>query len=385
MSTRIGRLAPSPTGALHLGNIRTFMIAWLQMRACGGQIRMRIEDLDHPKHKPGATAALLDDLQWLGFDWDGPIVTQSHRHPLYQTALEQLIRNEQVYPCICSRRDIQQAASAPHAGEILHYPGTCRGRFTSGAAALKAISGGAAAPHSTFDIPHASGSAAVAWRFKIPTGSIASLIDRFAGPYTEEPSTSSGDFVVARGYAPLEQEASYACATSKASAACTQSMPDARGGAPASYCAMPVAGGSAAPHSTFHIPHSSGSAAIAYTLAVVLDDAEMGVTDVVRGDDLLAATPSQLHLYQAFGKTPPTFCHVPLVIGTDGRRLAKRHGDTRISTYRAAGITPEQIIGTLARSCRWTNSPTMTLGQLIPHFDLATIPHSPLIWQETLL
>ena len=129
-----GRLAPSPTGALHLGNIRTFMIAWLRARSLGGEIVFRMEDLDHPKTKPGAEAQAMEDLRWLGFDWDeGPDVggpfapyVQSRRRELYAEALARLVRDGRAYPCVCARRDVESAQSAPHAGETLFDPGTCR-------------------------------------------------------------------------------------------------------------------------------------------------------------------------------------------------------------------------------------------------------------------
>ena len=125
-----GRLAPSPTGALHLGNVRTFMIAWLRARQAGGKLILRIEDLDHPKHKPGAAAQAVEDLRWLGFDWDEEFVQSSRRNE-YAAALAKLRAGgqERVYPCVCSRKDVEAAQSAPHEGEQLRYPGTCRDKF----------------------------------------------------------------------------------------------------------------------------------------------------------------------------------------------------------------------------------------------------------------
>ena len=126
----VGRLAPSPTGALHLGNVRTFMVAWLRARQAGGKVILRMENLDHPKHKPGAEAQAIDDLRWLGFDWDEAF-TQSERKGLYAEALARLRAQGLAYPCVCSRRDVEAAQSAPHEGEQLFYPGTCRDRFAS--------------------------------------------------------------------------------------------------------------------------------------------------------------------------------------------------------------------------------------------------------------
>ena len=123
MTRYVGRLAPSPTGALHLGNVRTFMIAWLRARSQGGKVIMRMEDLDHPKDKPGAAAQAIEDLKWLGFDWDEEYV-QSERIDCYRQALDALRVSCLVYPCVCSRRDVEAAQSAPHAGEQLSYPRT---------------------------------------------------------------------------------------------------------------------------------------------------------------------------------------------------------------------------------------------------------------------
>lgn len=310
MKTPIGRLAPSPTGALHLGNIRTFMIAWLQMRVQGGRILMRIEDLDHPKHKQGSEVQMLDELRWLGFDWDDEIVIQSQRLPYYQAALEKLCGAGRAYPCICSRKEVETAMSAPHSGEVLYYAGTCRERFTSYAQAQTQVPLGR--------LP--------AWRFRLDPCDLGCFVDGFSGECLYTAAETSGDFVFARD------------------------------------------------------PHGVG-----YTLAVVVDDAEMGVTDIVRGDDLLPATPAQILLYRALALSEPIFYHVPLVVGSDGRRLAKRHGDTRIETYRQNGIKPEQIIGALARSCGWTQAPTATLRDLIHHFTFDTIPHEAFIWSDTYL
>src|ERR1700676_5449488 len=147
----IGRLAPSPTGAQHVGNARTYLIAWLAARARGGRVILRIEDIDSPRIKPGATEQSCDDLAWLGLDWDeGPYI-QTQRLALYEAALTKLQQQELVYPCTCSRGDIERAASAPHAGhEGPVYPGTCAGRRVADAAGLADRS--------------------LAWRFRTPPG-----------------------------------------------------------------------------------------------------------------------------------------------------------------------------------------------------------------------
>ena len=276
------------------------MIAYLRARCSGGKVILRIEDLDHPKDKPGAAAAAVDDLRWLGFEWDETYV-QSERRALYREALEKLLARGLVYPCVCSRRDVESAQSAPHAGEQLHYPGICRGRFASWQEAF------------------AAKGAAPCWRYRVADDTRVAIDDVFAGRYEQDVAKTLGDFPVARD------------------------------------------------------EFGAG-----YTLAVVVDDAAMGVTEVVRGDDLLAATPAQVVLQRALGLPTPSYCHVPLVVGRDGRRLAKRHGDTRISTVRAEGSRPEEILGRLAVSCGWAEpGESVSLTALLERFNLATIPHAP--------
>ena len=296
----VGRLAPSPTGALHLGNVRTFMIAWLRARSLGGRLVMRMEDLDHPKDKPGAAAAAIEDLRWLGFDWDAEYV-QSERKALYREALESLVAKGLAYPCVCTRRDVESSQSAPHAGEQLHYPGTCRNRFAGWREA------------------YAFAGRAPCWRFRVESGETVAFDDVFAGRFEQRVAEKLGDFPLARD------------------------------------------------------EFGAG-----YTLAVVVDDAAMGVTEVVRGDDLMAATPAQILIQRALGLPTPGYCHVPLVVGPDGRRLAKRHGDTRIASYREAGLSPERMIGMLAASCGWAEKgEELSLASLLPRFTLKTIPKEP--------
>ena len=206
---------------------------------------------------------------------------------------------------------MEAAQSAPHAGEQLRYPGTCRGRFATWAEA------------------RAAKGATPCWRFFVPEGTVVRFRDAFAGDFEQDVAATLGDFPLARD----------------------------EGGA-------------------------------GYTLAATVDDLLMGVTEVVRGDDLLAATPAQILLAESLApylraryslsRAPLRYCHVPLVVGADGRRLAKRHGDTRISAYRAAGVTPEAIIGRLAATCGWAKEgECLRLADLLPRFTLATIPHAP--------
>src|SRR3954453_8719270 len=157
-----GRLAPSPTGAQHVGNARTYLIAWLSARAAGGEVLLRIEDIDSPRVKAGAAEQALDDLRWLGLDWDGEPLVQTARLPLYEEALRRLQAAERVYPCTCTRADVERAASAPHLDhEGPVYPGTCSLRRAADAAALG-------------DTPYC-------WRFRLPAET-HSFVDHFQGP-----------------------------------------------------------------------------------------------------------------------------------------------------------------------------------------------------------
>ena len=271
------RLAPSPTGALHLGNARTFLANWLLARQRGWRVLLRIEDLDGPRVKAGAAAAALDDLSWLGLDWDDGPVLQSSLAAAHAAAVQRLLAAGRAYPCVCTRREVDAAASAPHADDGASvYPGTCRDRFTTVAEAA------------------AFAGRPPAIRFRVPPGPVE-WTDDFAGPQRyADVAAQLGDFVIAR---------------------------------------------------------ADGTAA--YQLAVVVDDAAAGVTHVVRGDDLLDSTPRQILLYRALGRTSavPAYAHLPLVVGPDGRRLAKRHGDSRLSLYRSRGVSAGRVRQLLARWC----------------------------------
>jgi glutamyl-tRNA synthetase len=312
LPSTVGRLAPSPTGAQHVGNARTYLLAWLSARSRGGRVVLRIEDIDSPRVKAGAAQQACDDLCWLGLDWDeGPIV-QTERLALYEDALRQLRERELVYPCTCTRADVERAASAPHReheGPV--YPGACAGRSAGDVSTL--------------------GNRPYCWRFRLPARSPA-FRDGFAGPIQIDLHQTGGDFVVWKA---------------------------ARPGVPATP---------------------------AYQLAVVVDDAAQSVTEVLRGDDLIPSTPRQLLLYDALGLPAPHFTHVPLVIGPDGRRLAKRHGDTRLSTLRAAGLRSEMLVGLLAWSCGWRERiEPVGPRDLLSSYRLETVPPQPFLLTPELL
>lgn len=304
MSVRVTRLAPSPTGALHLGNARTFLVNWALARRHHWRILLRIEDLDGPRVKPESVATMLGTLRWLGIDWDEPPLTQSDNLDPYRTAMRTLAHQRLVYPCSLTRRDLEQAVGAPHAGEHELRAGP-ESRPTDPRA-------------SAFDDPHTN------YRFITPDRTVP-LHDAIAGSVTAHPFREIGDFVVWT-----------------------------KRGVPA------------------------------YQLAVVVDDARQGVTDVVRGDDLLPSAARQTLLYEALGAAPPRWWHLPLVVGPDGRRLAKRHGDTRVDRYHAAGVRAERLIALLAR---WSGvalgeREMLSANDFLAAFDPALLPRSPIVFTE---
>lgn len=302
---RVTRLAPSPTGALHLGNARTFLINWWMARQRGWRVVLRIEDLDGPRVKAGADVAAMDDLRWLGIDWDEGPVYQSPRSGIYRAATERLLTEGKAYACVCTRREVELAASAPHAEDgAAVYSGACRGRFAS--------------------VAEAQGSAGrvPAVRFAVPEGEVE-FVDGFRGAIRINPAKELGDFVILK---------------------------------------------------------ADGTAA--YQLAVVTDDAETGVTDVVRGDDLIDSTPRQMLLYEALGMGPrvPGYWHLPLVVGTDGRRLAKRHGDTRLAHYRQRGVPAQRVLALMARWCGIEAGAEVSARELVGKFELGRLPREQVVF-----
>jgi len=293
-TTGTTRLAPSPTGALHLGNARTFLINWALARTRGWKIILRIEDLDGPRIKPGAIEATIDILTWLGIDWDeGPFI-QSHDLAPYHAAMQTLARSALAYPSELSRSEIEAAASAPQEGSHeTPFPASLRPPI----------------------VPREFVERETNWRFVVSDGEVE-FNDEFAGPQSSSPARTIGDFII-----------------------------------------------------------WTKRAQPSYQLAVVVDDHRQGITHIVRGNDLLDSAARQLLLYRALGLTPePTYTHLPLVRGPDGKRLAKRHGDTRLESYRAAGVPPDRIIGLLASWCGINPSPEpMTARRFAELFDLNTM------------
>lgn len=291
-----GRFAPSPTGPIHLGTARTALVAWLAARHARGALVLRVEDLDTPRVRPGALDAMLDDLRFLGLDWDegpdvggplGPYV-QSARLARYDAAIDTLLASGRVYPCTCSRKEIAEIASAPHGDDGPIYPGLCREGPT-----------------------HPGRPASLRFRFETSPA----FVDGVRGPIAE--GRVHGDFVVRRA-------------------------------------------------DGLH----------AYQLAVVVDDLAMGITEVVRGEDLLLSTPRQLALARALDADAllPHYAHVPLVLGPDGQRLAKRHGGGTIAELRAAGRSGPSIVGALAASLGLLDAPEpVHPRELLSTFDLARL------------
>ncbi|WP_416907624.1 MAG: tRNA glutamyl-Q(34) synthetase GluQRS [Polymorphobacter sp.] len=264
------RFAPSPTGRLHLGHVRSAWEGWRLARAAGGQWLMRMEDIDEGRCRPAFEAGIFEDLAWLGLDWDEPVVRQSARRDSYRDALARLRDMGLIYPCVCTRADIAAAVSAPHFGRMGPegplYPGTCRGR----------------------GVPEGGGLDGAAWR--LDAARAAAMLgdlrfeDARAGEVLVEPGLL-GDFVVARR-----------------------------------------------------------DAGVAYHLAVVVDDAHQQVSDVVRGEDLLPACHGQRLLQAALGLPAVRYHHHPLLLGPDGKRLAKRDHSMTVADMRARGLSAAEVL-----------------------------------------
>jgi glutamyl/glutaminyl-tRNA synthetase len=281
-----GRIAPSPTGLLHLGHARTFWTAQQRARERGGTLILRNEDLDHARCKPEFVRAMFDDLRWFGFEWSegpdcgGPFApySQSERMPLYRATLQKLIDGGFVYPCTCSRKDIQAAVTAPHAADDeAIYPGTCRSKQSY----KLQVEGCKLTEPATFNLQPAT---KFSLRFRVPDGKTIAFTDGNLGPQQFIAGKDFGDFVVWR-------------------------------------------------HDD--VP--------AYQLACVADDAAMQITEVVRGADLLVSTARQLLLHRALNLQPPAFFHCPLLADDHGVRLAKRHDALSLRHLCEQGRRPEEV------------------------------------------
>ena len=287
----VGRFAPSPTGRMHAGNIFAALMAWLIAKSQGGRIVLRIEDLDRQRSRREYIDGVQADFELLGLTWDDGPYFQQGREEAYRAAYQALEDWGLIYPCFCSRADLH-AASAPHRGEKLVYPGTCRS-LTPEERARRAAEKD---PAMRIVVPHRA----------------YSLVDQIQGPYRQMLDEECGDFLILR---------------------------------------------------------SDG--AFAYQLAVVVDDAEQGVTSVVRGMDLLCSTPQQLYLQDLLGLPHPVYAHVPLLVAEKDRRLSKRDHDASLEALLARFGTPEGVIGHIAwlTGIRDEDEPA-TPEQLLDGFDV---------------
>lgn len=279
-----GRLAPSPTGYLHVGHARTFHAAWQRAREAGGTLVMRMEDLDPERSRVEYSSAALEDLQWLGMDWDegpdagGPFApyVQSQRREIYLAAWHKLLQGGFIYPCRCSRKDLAAALSAPHESSNAEqeplddepiYPGTCRPKGDG------------------IPLDGSSDPAGANWRFRVPDGEAIEFDDLNLGPQRFVAGRDFGDFVVWR----------------------RDEVPS-------------------------------------YQLACVADDAAMRITEVVRGADLLKSTARQMLLNRALGFADPKWFHCKLVLDQNGRRLAKRNDALSVRALRERGLGPTDVL-----------------------------------------
>ncbi len=260
-----GRFAPTPSGYMHLGNAFAALLCWLSVRSRQGHLVLRVEDLDRQRSRPEYVDALLQDLTWLGLHWDEGPLFQSERSSFYASSLSELAQNHLLYPCVCTRAQLN-AASAPHQSDACNiYNGRCRSLQEA-------------------DISFR----AAAVRVRVPEKNIA-LKDGCQGLYEQNLQINCGDFILRR---------------------------------------------------------SDG--VYAYQLATPVDDGLMQITEVVRGRDLLSSAPRQIWLMQTLGFSPPQFFHIPMLLSSNGRRLAKRDGDLEISALRQNGWHPSRLIGLLA-------------------------------------
>ena len=264
-----GRFAPSPTGALHRGNLRTALLSWLEARLHGGEWLLRLDDLDAPRNRGGAAEAIQADLRWLGLDWDGPVIWQSQRRGLYATVLSALRREGLLYPCRCSRRLLADI-SAPH-GSSPVYPGFCLGASHGWGVEEQRLP---------------------SWRMRVPRGRLQ-WRERYGGAGDVDGPEAVGDVVLRRA-----------------------------------------------------------DGFLAYHLATAVDELSLGISDVLRGDDLWSSTAAQVAVMARLGAGPPRYGHVPLWRDASGHRLCKREGADGLAGYRSRGLTAAAVVGAMAASAR---------------------------------
>ena len=264
-TTPVGRFAPTPSGRMHLGNVFSFLIAWLSVKSRGGYMVLRMEDLDIQRTSQEFAQILREDLKWLGLHWDLETQSQSLRSPVYDQYFQILREKSLLYPCYCTRSQLH-SVNAPHLSDGTYvYPGTCR---------------------NLADPPNRAPS----WRVLVPNKQWE-FSDLLQGNQTQNLETDCGDFVVRRA-----------------------------------------------------------DGVYVYQLAVTVDDGEAGVTEVVRGVDLLSSAPRQMYLQELFGFAHPKYGHVPLLLAPDGRRLSKRDRDLDLGELRKH-LSPEELLGSLAHTC----------------------------------
>jgi glutamyl/glutaminyl-tRNA synthetase len=267
-SAYVGRLAPSPTGYLHLGHARTFWLAAERARRTGGLLLLRNDDLDRARCRPEFVDAMQEDLRWLGLTWRGEMISQSNRIERYRAALHRLHAAEMIFPCTRSRHDVIEAAGAPHEGadDEPVYPAEFR-------------------PTASAPLPPLGDVVTVNWRFRVPDNEVIQFRDGARGGQQATAGKDFGDFIVWR----------------------KDDTPS-------------------------------------YQLATIVDDTDFGVTEVVRGADLIKSTFRQLLLIRTLGATPPAYYHAPLMVDEHGVRLAKRHDALALRTLRAQGVRPDELI-----------------------------------------
>jgi len=292
MGQAVGRFAPTPSGRMHLGNVFAALLAWLSVRSKGGEMVLRMEDLDTQRTKAEYAQTLREDLLWLGLDWDRETPPQSQRTNAYDRYFSILEEKKLLYPCYCTRSQLHNV-NAPHLSDGTYvYPGTCRGLTEAQRAAFQRQP---------------------AWRVTVPD-KLWQVEDLVQGHYEENLSTDCGDFVVRRA-----------------------------------------------------------DGVYVYQLAVTVDDGEAGVTEVVRGMDLLSSAPRQMYLQELLGFSHPQYAHIPMLLAPDGRRLSKRDGDLDLGALQQK-LSPEQLIGFLAHAAGLTDRPeAVSAKELAKTFSWDTV------------